>query len=245
MNHDIIQPHSSAAIELLSKQLPPSRINLNVRQYGAYQLLEKYCNLRVKLSHAAVEWQHGWHPPSHNIHPELVVGNDGFSGHLAETCLHLVARKDQQEYLANQGYQKVEAVGLPILYVPLKDVVRIPHSLLVMPIHSLEGVSLSASFNEYAEMIYSLRSKFDKIVVCVSSHCIRNGYWVKEFEERGIEVIEGANYNDANALHRVATLLSSFEYMTTNGLGSHITYGAHFGQKVSIHGKLEDYSEEN
>jgi hypothetical protein len=51
--------------------------------------------------------------------------------------------------------------------------------------------------------------------------------------------------DDKNALYRLQTLLSTFEYMTTNASGSHIAYAAYFGAKVHIYGSYCRYREED
>src|SRR5262249_2913240 len=60
-------------------------------------------------------------------------------------------------------------------------------------------------------------------------------------------LVQGALYLDRNALERLARLFSSLEYVTTNGMGSHIGYAAYWGAKVSVYGtfaemKDADYS---
>jgi FkbM family methyltransferase len=152
-----------------------------------------------------------------------------------------VARVDEEVYLRREGYKNVRAIGLPIIYLPASKAVRQPKSLLVMPAHSLDYTTLKSNFDEYADLIASLQQHFAEILVCVHPSCWRNRYWVDAFRTRGLKVIKGAFIEDRNALLRMARLFSSFEYVTTNGFGSHIAYGAYFGAKISIFGSYVEY----
>jgi FkbM family methyltransferase len=164
-------------------------------------------------------------------------------GHLPDISAHCwVARVDEEAYLRSQGYNNVKAIGLPIIYTASCKVVRRPKSLLVMPAHSLDYTTLNSRFEEYAETIASIESQFSEVLICVHPSCWRNGYWVSAFRNRGLKVIKGAFLEDRNALDRMSKLFSVFEYVTTNGCGSHIAYAAYFGAKVSIYGSYVEYS---
>jgi len=68
---------------------------------------------------------------------------------------------------------------------------------------------------------------------------------VEAFEKYNIPWIIGANVFDKNALIRMSRIFKSFEFMTTNTIGSHVLYAAYSGCKVSIYGKFAEYSEED
>jgi FkbM family methyltransferase len=188
-------------------------------------------------------WQHGWHPSDWElIHPDMLMGIP-----TSPKQPYWVAHKQHEELMRNRGYAQVEAIGLPIVYVRRPPVRRRPGSLLVMPAHSLDYTTHNWRFDEYAEQIDAIRIDFSTVVVCIHPSCWRHGYWVDAFRKRGFALVQGAVYEDRNALLRICTLLGSFEYVTTNSSGSHIAYGAYLGAKVSIYGtyaesKAEDYS---
>ncbi len=71
-------------------------------------------------------------------------------------------------------------------------------------------------------------------------NCINNGIWISEFANIGVEVIKGADCFDSNCLSRIKTLFSTFEYVTTNGWGSHVAYALACGAKVSIFGTIPE-----
>ena len=132
-----------------------------------------------------------------------------------------------------------------MIYLPPRPIRRRPDSLLVMPAHTLEYVTCSWKFDEYAEAINAIRHEFSEVVVCISPSCWRNGYWVDAFRNRGFHIIPGANPADRNALERVRYLLGHFEYMVTNGFGSHIAYAYYFGAKPSVYGPYATRHEED
>ena len=223
--------------------LPARRLGTGLAhlQYGALQVAATYCGLSKPHSIDG-EWQHGWHPPDRNFHPEAVVGSDGLSGHRRATDTFLVARKDQEAYLNAQGYLSVHSVGLPIVYLTPPRLERLPGSLLVMPLHSWSHNTHEWDFRLYVEEIEAIRNRFTSVVACVSAPDARRGYWAKAFEEREIPVISGADFFDANSYSRMAQLFSRFDFVTTNGFGSHIAYAALYGAKPSVYGTVAPYS---
>jgi hypothetical protein len=207
-------------------------------QYGVYAVAATYCGLPVPPRFFAGEWQHGWHPDDTVPHPEMITGTDGLSRHRRESQQFLVAREDQAQVLRRVGYRSVESVGLPIVYQPQPAVERSRGSLLVMPVHSLEYTKHDWNFEQYAQEIDAIRHRFSSVVVCISGPCFRRGYWVAAFERRGFPLISGAELSDANSYPRLAHIFSRFEFMTTNGFGSHLLYSALFGTKPSIYGTI-------
>jgi hypothetical protein len=81
-----------------------------------------------------------------------------------------------------------------------------------------------------------IRNRFSEVVVCVHRDDLAKGYWVREFEEAGLKVLAGAHFSDENGLRRVRALASQFEFVTSNGCGSHMVYAASSGARVSIYG---------
>lgn len=198
------------------------------------------------LDYSGGNWQHGWHPTEHNVHPELVVGYDGLSFNFREKNRFYVARPDQKEFLQKYGYKNVHSIGLPIAYLPKPVVSRIPNSLLVMPSHSLDSTSHSWSFEGLKNTIAEIKKKYDVVYACLHPSCIKKGYWLREFDELGISVIQGASAGDANALLRISILFSLFTNIVGNGFGSHLAYAPFFGAQPMLVGpwaayKLKDF----
>jgi hypothetical protein len=184
-------------------------------------------------------WIHGWLFPEKIIKPEQILFYEG----IFKT--HLVATHSQVEALKKFGIHNVESVGLPFTYLDDIEITRKEGSLLVMPPHSLPYTKHNWNQREYVNEICSLKPYFSTIVACLHSACISNGYWVKEFTDVGIPYIIGASVNDKNALVRMKSIFSSFDYMTTNTLGSHIVYASYCGCKVSFFGKYQQFTRED
>lgn len=204
--------------------------------YGALQVAADYGGLVLAPHHALQGiWQHGVFGPWQHFSPDMLV----YNAPAARQQPVFVARQDQADLLQASGYLQVQAIGLPIVYVPDPDVERLPRSLLVVPTHSLWGDTHAdrRPFERYANSIKALRGEFDSITVCIHPNCRRNGHWVKEFTVPGISIVYGADTGDANALLRMRRIFARFESVTTNEWGSHVAYALAFGARVSIAGQ--------
>jgi glycosyltransferase involved in cell wall biosynthesis len=203
--------------------------------YGALHIASEYCGLRL-VAHAAAKgiWQHGVFGPWSSNTPRLLAYNAP-GGEGREVW---VAREDQATVLRANGYPTARAIGMPILYAQPSRAAREPKSLLVMPGHALGGWQPPdrKMYERYADEIRELSAAFDHVKVCISPRDRLNGLWVREFTDRGFEVVDGAQTTDANALIRIRTLCEQFETVTTNCWGSHVAYALAFGAKVAICG---------
>jgi len=203
--------------------------------YGANFVAAAYCKLNYQWMPPRGMWQHGWISQYRAVDPAAVIGGYGSYAEVKETEYFWVARKDEEDYLQQCGYRRAKAIGLPVVYLPNKQVDRVKGSLLVMPMHSLPYTTHQWNFEAYADAIAQIRDAFTSVVVCVHQSCWQRGIWVGSFRRRGFEVIQGAG-SDRNALHRLQDLFTGFEYVTTNSYGSHLVYASFFGAKVSIYG---------
>jgi len=219
----------------------PQKIGKDGHSYGDVHIASKYCGF--KKNHLSIngEWHHGAIIPERNIHPEFVIGSDGKSFSRRIVSTFYVAREDQKKYLESCGYKYVHAIGMPIIYLEKPKIERIRNSLLIMPVHSLSDTIENYSGDSYANYIDSLSPYFNEIALCVHSSCFKKRNWIQPFIDRGIAIIEGADERDINSLNRMAHLFCRFEFVTTNGFGSHLAYAAFFGAKVSISGPIEKF----
>ena len=209
-------------------------------QYGAGKVASSHSNLgKIPAAFYGV-WAHGWTPDFFcDIDPHYAFGDS-----LKKNQTSFVGTKCLERYLRKNDYP-AKAIGLPIAYLPDRKYKRKPNSLLVMPTHSLDYTKHSWKFEEYARQIFEIKNDFAEVWACVHTSCIKNGYWVNQFLECGIPVIEGAHATDRNSLERIRALASQFEFITTNGFGSHIAYGSAFGAKVYIFGKFSEFRTED
>ncbi len=224
--------------------------------YGANLIARDYCGLDIPNPTIPGYWMHGWIPAYHNVHTALIAlhkkegqgaGYD-FEGQIEHEKQHIeqwVSREDQAEFLRADGYRHVNAIGLPILYIPPANVRRVPNSLLVMPPHSHKSHGPDDPLaEEYAEMVADISKHFEHVWVCLHEDDIAKNQWISSFRKRGIRVFPSADQADPYTLCRLHTILSMFECVTTNGYGSHIAYAAYCGAKTSIWGPFADFPRE-
>lgn len=204
--------------------------------YGANHITARYCGLEHPPKPPPGIWQHGWSPRAAEFDPAAVIGGYGSYETVKGTERFWVARKDEEDYLRACGYLRAKAIGLPIVYLPPHNFSRLKGSLLVMPVHSLEYTKHDWNFEQYADVIAQVRDRFDEVVACIHPSCWKRGYWLEAFRSRDISIVQGAAGDDRNALLRLQALFSRFEFVTTNGYGSHLAYAAYLGAKVSIYG---------
>ena len=225
----------------------PQLVKKHDLDYGALWSLATYCGLKHIPARIIGEWQHGLIIKEWNLHPEAIIGSNGLSRN-RKYKRFFVSRQDQIDYLNTQGYSDVRAIGLPIIYAKAPQVERMPKSLLIMPIHGLDDTTESWDEETYAKYIDSISHDFDFVLCCLHISDFKKGYWKETFEKRGINIVVGGNDADSNSLNRLAYIFSKFEYVTSNGFGSHIAYASLFGAKPSISGpepkfKREDFKD--
>lgn len=204
--------------------------------YGAVHLAARHAGLNLEGQPYFLRgmWQHGVIGPWQEHAPETLAFA---TPHLARWPM-FVAREEQVSALRAAGARDVAAIGMPFAYVPPSGLPRAKGSLLVVPTHTLAGAVFEdrRPFQRYADYIKSIAPRFSRVVVCVHPSCVKNGLWINEFSKLGIEVVTGAKVNDINSLARMRALFDQFEFVTTNGWGSHVAYALACGARVSIHG---------
>jgi hypothetical protein len=212
--------------------------------YGALHVACTYAGLVMPQRYIINGiWQHGVFGPWDLQIPKSTIYNSPAS--LDTLCL--VARDDLKTALVELGYRNVQAIGMPINYLPDRNFDRIPDSLLVMPSHSLVGFKYQNrdQFLRYAEEINRVSKFFRTTLICLHPNCIKNKLWIREFEHFGFEITFGADTGDLNSLERIRSLCSQFEVVTSNDWGSHIAYSLALGCKVSVYGTRIRESTEN
>ena len=209
-----------------------------VDYYGVSHLIAK----KLKLSfvpRSSVGWKHGWIIADLKYKEQLTAGGN--------TSKFLMPLRSHEIFLKERGIN-AKAIGMPFVYVEdieTKKVERQPNSLLVMPPHSLPYTEHTWDEESYAKQINALRDDFDLIIVCLHASCVEKRLWVDVFEKYNIPWIIGADAQDKNSLIRMYRLFNSFEFMTTNVIGSHVVYAAYCGCKVSIFGDYAEYNSED
>lgn len=227
-------PSLAMALQAMQTRFPePRRVPFNYA-YGDTAVAAKYIGLPAAPGPIVGEWQHGVVVAERNCHADWIVGGDGLS-HLRRSKRYFVARVDQQAALERFGYSDVHAIGLPFAYVNSPACQRVPSSLLAMPAHGLPEIG-SRVVEAYADHVATQRRYFRDVVVCLHIADFRDDIVRRQFEQRDIAIIAGADPEDATAYERLAELFARFDVVTTNEFGSHIPYAAWCGARVSVAG---------
>lgn len=221
--------------------LPIQEDSLDFDPYGTRKLISEYCGFNNKPPYVSknYNWSHGWIPDYWLTNTFMALG-----GVYNPDNWCFCAKKKEEHYLKIvNNYPTAIAIGLNVVYLPETEVERIPNSLLVMPVHSVDFTTNHKNwrFKEYVDQISEIKHLFDKIVVCVHPNCFSHGHWVDDFKNAGFDVIIGIDGSKTNALHRLQYLMKSFEFITTNGFGSMLAYASYFGAKPSIYGTFSEY----
>lgn len=251
--HRKVSGSGKRTVEWIERLLPPiepsaSRFRDIINEvdfYGASHLIARQLGLTHALSTIA-SWTHGWES---RLMPFVRLPLiQYFLGEDYQRYPHLTASHEQTQTLKQAGLTDVTTVGMPFLYAADEigeEICRYPGSLLVMPAHSLPYTEHGWDADGYVAAVQALRPQFSKIVACISYSCVQKKYWTAAFERAGIPWIVGASTGDRNSLTRMAVIFRSFEYMTTNCIGSHVAYAAYSGCKLSMYGPWATYREED
>ena len=209
--------------------------------YGADRIVAKYCETKLVPTGIRGEWLHGCTFPWFRESAALLIGGNIYN----KDNWNWVVRKDEQEVLEQMGF-KAKAIGLPICYLEVREYKRRENSILIMPAHSSHFINAYSSEKDspataYSEYLATQLSRFDIKAASLHSECIFRGLWIKELKALNVCILQGAGTNDANSTERIRALMSQFEFVTSNVLGSHIFYAAAFGAKVSIAGPYQKW----
>lgn len=238
----------------ISKELGlPDFQNVNlpsfeISSYGAANMVADQLGIKEPPV-TLVAWSHGWdHRDTVDLcqlaydMPMHKPGEERFVIPVQRRRPLLVTTKIQEKFLHDNGFPDSRAIGLPFAYVePDPTTRRMPGSLLVMPPRSGNPDLILVDEIEYLDYIKSIEGHFSRVVFCLHLVCLRDNQWVHNLEKYGYDYVFGAGGRDRFALPRIRKLMDSFEYMTTNGVGSHVLYAAFCGVKVSMAGPFYDF----
>ena len=99
---------------------------------------------------------------------------------------------------------------------------------LFFPSHSTEHIIVQQDYNNLAKRLLALNKKYQPVHVCI--------YWkdyllgaAKPFQDRGIPIVSAGHIYDRLFLYRLYHLLSQYQYMADNELGTQLFYGIKAG----------------
>ncbi len=208
------------------------KLRNEVDRYGfSYQLAKKIGF--QKPPRAFCGWSHGWA----FYKPVSFVDLYYTSGELKNRIV--VATKQLDQFLVSQGAEKVVAGGLPFAYINKSNCKRISDSIVFFPPHSGSSTIQKKAVKSYFEYIYEQEKSFEFVAVCAS------GIDYELFSKYGnhkVKIIYGAESDDSNSLLRIRNIFDTFDFVSTNVMGSHVLYASYCGCKVSICGDMYKYT---
>lgn len=198
-------------------------------------------------------WYHGWPASKHYFDKRFPRRPETYAYWMKKNpgSTHwpvLVGGEAEFHFMRDLGVESVHLTGLPFIYEPVRDVERKDGSLLICPTHEWfkDDTKRQRMESGYIAEILKLKDRFSQMAVCVHSACFQTGRWVRSFRDAGIPVISGGNASDLNCFNRMRTIFSSFEFMTTHVVSSHVAFAGFCGSKISFYGPqpptaLEDF----
>lgn len=153
---------------------------------------------------------------------------------------HLVRNLKTFQFLEKSGVDKLNVIGMPIIYVDGFNVTRKKNSLLVMLAHTLSTIDMDMDTNEIIQFTLALREKDIYVCFCVHKDCKDNGLVTSQLDKNNIDWFVGSAANDANSLQRMRNIFEYFETVSSNAIGSQFFYSQLFGAKFFF---LEPYFE--
>ena len=148
--------------------------------------------------------------------------------------------------LRSAGYLLVDPVGAPFIYGLHCKSPRISNSRLLMPGHTLSyytyGAQAELAIDRFIKFAHSTNENYAITAACIHWADAEKGLWPAKLNAAGIPWISGAAVGDRNSLRRMIRLLSQFEHIVTNEVGSHLIYAAKLNCSTEIvnTGRLHD-----
>jgi hypothetical protein len=217
-----------SSMQLILPSYKKIRLRSGFDRYGHSHVFSRALGLPV-TPRSFGNWVHGW---TWAENPTLEDLN--LKGVPKESTV-VVRNELERAVVVGAGYCDVRAGGLPFCYVPQQHESRVVGALVAFPHHSTESEKVDIAAEEYFDWLHSIRKDFSHIFVCLH-HFDVGGPMEKVIVNRGLSLIRGARPDDANSTFRMRAILDSFEFATSNILGSHFIYSGFSGCKVSLSG---------
>ena len=206
-----------------------------VHRYGFSSFLASRMGL-LRVPRCYADWSHGWF---WGEDPGPVLLN---FGSLPKDVRVVVCNDTEAMAMRNSGYEDVIVGGLPYGYIAQQSAQRRSDWLLAFPPHSAERQKLRSQQKLFLDYLSTVARDFERVVLSIY-YLDLDSPLHKEARKRGFDVVVGARPDDAHSLARIRHLMDSFEFVTTNAMGSHFVYALHAGCKVSICGELYEYDD--
>lgn len=208
--------------------------------YGHINILRKYCDKKFPVGIPGL-LQHGW-----------TIGPGVYSSVRKDLPFNFFVWNERNHVLAQErGYNNVQAIGAPFLYLNLNQQYNIPrydgNNLLLFPVHTTEWEGLLdpvSYFKGYLQEIEKIKGEFDNVHACLYFIEYNNPQIRKVFQNADISVTTLGNRNrNPNFLTNFVETTNGFEYVSSNVLSTSVFYSLYLGKRVFIYGELPSPSE--
>ncbi len=212
-----------------------TKVVSGVDRYGFSSLLATQIGYKI-IPRSFANWQHGWIWWGAKSSEELMIDKS-----LKNESRFIVSKDAEKNILKAEGFKKVWVGGLPFAYTVSSNLNRVAGSLLAMPTHTAEQTDDQTKhkfknfYIEYLDYLESIKEQYSSVWVSVYD-LDHSQELVNEIMKRGLYPIKGAQHNDMNCLQRMRSIFDTFEFVTSDSIGSHIIYSMYSGCKVSICG---------
>lgn len=200
--------------------------------YGLPLVMKNYLGLKNIQYLRSLKWTHGWAPVFPGATPEHLLAEplSDVNGWL------LVTPTDNHRSVCRSYSVETLSIGTPFCYVERKEI-PLPRrkSVLVMPSHSTRWgkPTFGEGYSEFLDTIQRAKCLGYEVVICLHEEDIKYQD-ISLWKALGFPIVQGASVDDLNALYRIHLLLSQFEIMLTDCLGSHVFYAGLLGARVSL-----------
>lgn len=191
--------------------------------YGASRIIANQLGLKTTPKSFS-SWSHGCNAGT-TMYSEQIAWNKSWALH------KLVRNEEVATFMTHQGFRKIEAVGMPIIYVDKLIHNRMRKSILFMPAHSLSYVKIKQDVESIIKIAKMHKSNGHYVCFCVHRDCVEHGDVISVIEDSGLDWFAGASANDINSLQRMRNIFDYFEYVGSNTMGSHFFYSQLCGAK--------------
>lgn len=105
--------------------------------------------------------------------------------------------------------------------------------LLVMPSHSIPGISAEYSIKHFIEQIEIMKREFDEVVVCLYFEDMKKGLW-KSYKSKGYQVLSAGNIRCPYFLSRLKYILSLSDAVVANGITTGMAYAMYMNRPFRL-----------
>jgi hypothetical protein len=201
-----------------------------VDRFGFSCFLRDRLKFKYKINSSCI-WFNGW--LWHGITEMDILENPNID----KSTPIIVSTYQQKKNTLRDGFTNVIIGGLPFGYIHRDmshrcSIERIKNSVLLI-IPKLVGSSPTQAI-ELIDKAKKFKNSGYSLCVCIFERDLENRELYDTLKKHEIDYVFGASAYDKNALERMFILFSTFEFVLSNVIGSHMVYAALCGCKIGL-----------